>query len=249
MVKKLVGYYNLSDTAKEESWYDILGFEIEKIKMTDYIKGNGRFCPAIKKSLENVFEIKSPFDIELKHEFLPDGRSWVEVSDNSSLKPGAFDDIFHVNPIDDRNDIKKPLLQMKIPLILLSDDDIEVELLPPLAYYNKLPGITAVGKVNIYKWHRPVNWVFEWHEPEKPIIIKRGEPLIWLKFTSKNRDDIITLKKVNQTDDMYKSLIACRTTKNVSKVTLSTWDLNLKNRKKYLIKSHIRIILEKLHLV
>jgi len=252
MGKKIVGYIKTINSFSENNEYDsyeTIGFDIEKVKMGDYVKGTGKFCPALKTTFKNLYMIRSPFDLHLKHHFQNNGYSWIEVMNDSSMKGEAFDKIMSVNNLDDRNDIEHPLIQLNFPTVVISDDDIEMQMLPALTHYSELPGLTVGGVINIRKWHRTLNWIFEWHDTDKHIKIKRGDPLIFLKFTSKDRDDIIEVRKINNTEDINKSVRICQNMKSIVKITSDEMDLHLKSRKKYLIKSHIRIILEKLHLV
>lgn len=253
MGKKIVGYIKTLDPlykGKTYESYETLGFDIEKVKMGDYVKGTGKFCPALRTTFKNLYMIRSPYDLHLKHHFQDNGFSWIEVMPDSSIKGESFDSVMSINSLADRNDIKHPLIQLILPTVVISDDDIEMQVLPPLTNYSKLPGLTIGGVINVRRWHRTLNWFFEWHDTDNPIKIKRGDPLLFLKFTAKDRDDIIEIRKIKNTNDIDKSIRICQDMINTIKVNSDEiMDLHLKSRKKYLIKSHIRIILERLHLV
>ena len=62
--------------------------------MSDHVKGNGRFCPALKEIFKNIYVIRSPFDLYLRHNFQQNGESWIEVLPKSTLSPDKFNDIF-----------------------------------------------------------------------------------------------------------------------------------------------------------
>src|SRR3546814_18148992 len=38
------------------------------------------------------------------------------------------------------------------------------------------------GRFPIDIWPRPLQWAFEWHDTEKDLILRRGEPLFYVRF-------------------------------------------------------------------
>ena len=56
--------------------------------------------------------------------------------------------------------------------------------LAAFAHYrpDPLPGTIFGGRFPISIWPRPLMWAFEWHEPGKDLILKRGEPLFYVQF-------------------------------------------------------------------
>lgn len=244
MTTRLVGYTNYT---KDDSfgWYKIGGFPPEELKIKDYVKGKGKFCPALRNIFRNTYVIRSPFDLHLSVKKQPNGMWWAEVLPESSLNPNYFNEIFSFNSLDSQNNEDWPLLQMNLPFTFISDDDVYLEGMQPLLEYNKLPGIVMSGTYSIYDWHRPINWGFEWRDITKKIHIKRGDPLLYVRFNPRDRNDTIKLKEVPVTDDI-KEAIGCDKIKNVM-VNMSDVLMthNGKNRKKRLIKSHLRYILDR----
>jgi hypothetical protein len=56
--------------------------------------------------------------------------------------------------------------------------------LPPFChnFRTPLPGIMIDGRMPIHIWPRPLMWAFEWHDTNKPLVLKRGEPWFYLHF-------------------------------------------------------------------
>jgi len=53
-------------------------------------------------------------------------------------------------------------------------------------------------------------WAFEWHEPEKPIKIKRGDPLFYMGFETQSPERPITVTETELTPELndYMELIS-----------------------------------------
>lgn len=244
MSVKVVGYtdYSKNDTF---SWWRHVSFPPEKLNMYDHVKGRGIHCPALTNIFKNTYIIRSPFDLHLRIQKQPNKSWWVEVLPESSLKPEAFNTLFVINPLEEQNNQDWPLLQMLTPYTFISDDDVYIELMPPLLEHKQLPGITVSGTYSIYDWHRQSNWIFEWRDITKNIHIKRGEPLFYVRFNPRDRNDKVKLKELPITDDI-KNAINCDEVKNVTNNMSSLlMTHNGKYRKKRLIKSHIRYILDR----
>jgi len=244
MSTKLVGYTNYTKDG-EFFWYKIGGFPPEKLKMSDHIKGEGKFCPALNNIFKNTYVIRSPFDLNLNIKKTPNGSWWVEVLPDSSLNPDYFNKIFSINELKDQNNKDWPLLNLSFPFTFISDDDVYLEILPPLLEYNDLPGVVMGGTFSIYEWHRQFNWGFEWREITKNLKIKRGDPIAYVRFNPRDRNDKVKLKEIPITDDI-KEAIGCNKVKTV--ITSDIKEImthNGKHRKRRLIKSHIRYILDR----
>src|SRR3546814_305749 len=54
---------------------------------------------------------------------------------------------------------------------------------PPLFHYTPdRPGIQISGRFPIDIWPRPLQWAFEWHDTAKDLILRRGEPLFYVRL-------------------------------------------------------------------
>jgi len=198
MVK--VGYfiYMPMKTESDYIWFNANG--LMPVKITDNVSKVAMVCPALHSIFDNTWAVLSPFDMHFSCKIDDNKNVFVTVHSETTFKQNRFDELFVLSPINERSDPNKPLIQMPFPLIFVSDDDVELELLPPLLFHKKNNPIrTAAGKWNIKDWTRNINWVFEWQELDTDLIIKRGEPLFYIKFYPKNRDDKVNVVKLEIT--------------------------------------------------
>ena len=47
-------------------------------------------------------------------------------------------------------------------------------------------------------------WAFEWHEPEKDIVLRRGEPLFYCQFESQNPERPVQVVEAERTLELTK---------------------------------------------
>ena len=67
---------------------------------------------------------------------------------------------------------------------------------------NPLPGTIFGGRFPIHIWPRPLMWAFEWHEPQKDIILKRGEPLFYCQFEAEGPDRPVQMVEAERTPEL-----------------------------------------------
>lgn len=199
MATKKIGFFYFNRN------FEILGFDPEPLK---YPAGHSKFCPVMKNVFKNVFVLKSPHDIYLKFQNWDNGSCNLTMESGSSLKDEAFEDFIYIHPVIEQTDDKRPMIQFKLELVFVCDiKDCEIELLPPyMEYRPNLPVRTASAKWNIYNWMRPVQCVVEWMDTTKEIKIKRGDPLCYVRFNT--REDVnIKLVKIKNTKEMNDEII------------------------------------------
>jgi hypothetical protein len=76
--------------------------------------------------------------------------------------------------------------------------------LSSFAHYraDALPGTIFGGRFPINVWPRPIMWAFEWHEPEKDIILRRGEPLFYVQFEGEGPDRPVQVVETVKTPEL-----------------------------------------------
>ena len=77
----------------------------------------------------------------------------------------------------------RPTIQLHLPYYFIADEMVYLTQLAAFAHYrpDPLPGTIFGGRFPISVWPRPLMWAFEWHEPAKDLVIKRGDPLSGLE--------------------------------------------------------------------
>lgn len=157
----------------------LIAKEPDKLQMP---KNASRVCPALQDMVKNMFIIRSPYDIHLTYQ----KPNFVLDPAKSTLRDQSFIDFIQVtNPIDWTNK-DTPLIQFHPQIIFVTDEkDLIAEYFPPwLEYRPDMPGIWTAAKINIWSWIRNTAIVFEWKDLTKPIIFKRGDPLMYVRFNT-----------------------------------------------------------------
>lgn len=191
-------------------WWDLVSDIPERFQFSDEIKGAPKFCPATQLYYNNTFVIRSPFSVKLKCEIGPKSCLVVpEFGADMGIDRDLYNRLFMSHPTPDLADPKKPVVQYLVEQIFVSDTpDVWIESVPAHFHYkeNPWPVRTYSGSFNIYDWQRPLNWAFEWMNPEKEIVIKRGDPLIYVRFHSKILNAKYELVRIDKSSDLKASL-------------------------------------------
>ena len=88
-----------------------------------------------------------------------------------------------------------------------------IEVIPPVWHKNNFQNnINVIGATfDISKWYRPLEFAFEIIDNTQPIVIKRGDPLYYVKF---NTLDKVKLVKQETTKKIEDIIIMCTQLKN-----------------------------------
>ena len=62
------------------------------------------------------------------------------------------------------------------------------------------------GRVPIHDWPRVLSWAFEWHRPEKDLILTRGEPWFCARFEIEDPSRKISLVEAEMTPELAQYL-------------------------------------------
>ena len=154
-----------------------------------------KHCLGVNDLWKNVFSIKLPFNLKISYD--NDLQKVIIDEDYSTINTDKL-----ISFID--NDIssytKHPLIQIKLNQIFSSDSQCLLTIMPPIFELNSNPMWQYIrlisGTMNIYDWHRDVNFSFEWLDTSKPIIIKKNTPISYVKFNSKKFDEKFDIKRL-----------------------------------------------------
>jgi hypothetical protein len=88
-------------------------------------------------------------------------------------------------------------------LLFVPDEDCTLEILPANMHNTELLQNVRVipGKFNAYKWTRVVDFAFEVIDETKPLVLKRGDPLFYVRFETANNSKV-TLEHQVYTHEM-----------------------------------------------
>ncbi len=161
-------------------------------------------CPAILNLESRLFEIACPFDLKLGFAETQFGEPAVIdlAAEMSPMRGSTLDRLVAVSPRAEWRHPERPVLQLRLPYIFLADEPVYMAQLPPFQHFraDPLPGLTLSGRFPIHVWPRPLTWAFEWHAPEAPLILRRGEPLFYVQFETEPASRPVQLVEAERTE-------------------------------------------------
>lgn len=171
-------------------------------------------CPAVVNMESRYFMIRCPFDIHIGFARDKDGKGVLRnlAGTQSSIRASKLGEKLHLTSEVEWRTKGVPTIQLSLPYVFIADEPVYMTQLSPFMHYNKdpLPGTIFGGRFPINVWPRPLMWAFEWHEPDKPIRLKRGDPLFYTGFETTSPERGVVLTEAELTDDLqdYMDLIS-----------------------------------------
>jgi hypothetical protein len=160
-------------------------------------------CPAFLDYYKNTYVIRSPVDIKIM--FNSNTRTL-----NILPQRQEFYDTF-IKYRGDLNAISNPfLMSFALFYLFISNDDCMLEQTPVSLHDTSFSSKIRLigGTFNINKWFRPVEFGFEFINENEPLIIKRGDPMYYIRFVPKNGKKVTLVKKQFSEAD-HASVMAC----------------------------------------
>ena len=111
--------------------------------------------------------------------------------------------------------------------------------MPPFFHYRDppLPGTLVGGRFPIDVWPRPMMWAFEWHDPKKPIKLKRGEPWFYARFEAQDPSRPVRVVEAELTPELQSFMSSISGVTNYVQRTFSLFSTAKERRpKKLLVK-------------
>ncbi len=167
-------------------------------------------CPAVIQMESRYFMVKSPFDIHLGFGRDDKGKAHLinRAGAGSSIRGNKLGEVMTLVSEAEWRYPDRPTVQMALPYCFITDELVYITQLSAFAHYRKeqLPGTIFGGRFPLNIWPRPLMWAFEWHEPEKDLILKRGEPLFYCQFEAEGPDRPIQVVEAERTPELAKYL-------------------------------------------
>jgi hypothetical protein len=167
-------------------------------------------CPSVIQLESRYFMVKCPVDLHLGFSRDAKGKAVLvnRAQSSSTIRSNKIGEMVTlVNEAEWRHP-DQPTIQLALPYCFIADETVYVTQLSPFMHYRKqpLPGTIFGGRFPLNIWPRPLMWAFEWHEPEKDIILRRGEPLFYCQFESNDPARPIQLVEAELTAELQKYL-------------------------------------------
>jgi hypothetical protein len=189
------------------AFFDPAPAYLEIVGSRNFIAGNANNffgCPAITGYFKNTFVIKSPTDIHLVFD---SEKNWINIKNFDQ----NFYDSFIENRCDVRADSLTPMLMsLKLHYYFYSETSCLVEVLDPTMHRQScVENIRVIpGSFDISKWFRFLQPAFEIIDPDKPLIIKRGDPLFYVRLVPKDDSKVdLVYKEFNK--EMLNETVKC----------------------------------------
>lgn len=137
-----------------------------------------QMCPAVLDYEKRLVEVLCPVDATLR----VDGNNClVEPVDGSVPMPEDLLTVDWSNP-------RRPRIQIETPFTLTSGEELYAAVLPPLLQFRTpaLPGLTVTSRQLLGDEPVRISWTFDWRHPDQELILRRDEPLLYLRFETKD---------------------------------------------------------------
>jgi hypothetical protein len=204
MSRILVGWAPYLETDYQKG----LAFFAEKpISLYDtHIKsGNHKYklCPANKDLTRNTFVVRSPFNAH----FIVDADKRTIEFVQPNVQPFDF---FHMRA-GEYSDTDQPIMSINYHQIFVTENkDVEMTMTAPWFEETHHDFRVIPGRFKISDWWRPVDFAIQLKQRRQEIVIKRGDPLFYLTFVTKDPTDIVKIKEVKLTEGL-KDILASAT--------------------------------------
>ncbi|MGO4917248.1 hypothetical protein [Pseudogemmobacter sp. W21_MBD1_M6] len=181
----------------------------ERLASRETNKGHAKSasrCPALINMESRYFVIKSPIDLTLG--FTRDEKGVPRLVNRagagSAVRSSKLADMLTLVGEAEWRYPDRPTVQLKLPYVFIADEPVYLTQIAAFAHYRKtpLPGTIFGGRFPIDIWPRPLMWAFEWHEPEKDIVLKRGEPLFYVQFEGGAPDRPVSVVEAERTAEL-----------------------------------------------
>lgn len=151
-------------------------------------------CPAHTDFLRNTWVFCAPFDLTLEIEVDPDSDMVRVHCENISQE--IFESIIDTRFLHKTEQAKNPypLLGIDWLYVFACEEPLMMQVFPAFMHKNEFTDKTTVipGEYDVGRWTRPVETVFEIRSNRERIVIKKGDAISYVKFSS---DDQIKMIK------------------------------------------------------
>jgi len=172
-----------------------------------HAKSAGR-CPGVIQLESRYFMVKCPFDLHLGFSRDANGKATLvnRAGTASTIRSNKLGEVITLVNEAEWRFPDRPTIQLALPYCFIADETVFITQLSPFMHYRKqpLPGTIFGGRFPVNIWPRPLMWAFEWHEPEKDIVLRRGEPLFYCQFESQNPERPVQVVEAERTPELTK---------------------------------------------
>lgn len=181
----------------------------ERVRSADldrrHAKGAAR-CPAVVNLESRHFLLRCPFDIHVGFARDDKGKGTLRnlAGPAASIRASKLGEKLHLTSEVEWRHPGVPTVQLSLPYLFVADEPVYLSQVAPFMHHrpDPMPGTIFGGRFPIDVWPRPLMWAFEWHEPEKPLKLARGDPLFYVLFETAPADRPVAVVEAEMTDDL-----------------------------------------------
>lgn len=167
-------------------------------------------CPAVIEHEARMWEVPCPIDLRLGFRRDDQGRP-VLVNldgDRSAIRTRHLNQLLSLVAEREWRHPARPMIQIWTPYVFVADEPVWAVQLPPVSHYQAegWPGLLFGGRLPIHIWPRPLMWAFEWFDPARPLVLKRGEPWFNLRFETHDPTRPIRLVEAERTAELEEQI-------------------------------------------
>lgn len=150
-------------------------------------------CPAHTDFLRNTWIFCAPFDLTIEIEVDPDSDMVRVHCENISQE--IFESIIDTRFLHKTEQAKNPypLLGIDWLYVFACEEPLMMQVFPAFMHKNEFTDKTTVipGEYDVGRWTRPVETVFEIRSNRERIVIKKGDAISYVKFSSNDQIKMI----------------------------------------------------------
>ena len=196
-------------------------------------------CPAVLDHESRLIEIACPIDARIRFQRDAQGRPVLEnaLGDASPIRASHLGQMVKLVSEKEWRHPQRPIVQIITPYLFLADEPVWLTQLPPMHAYlpTPWPGVLIGGRYPIDVWPRTLMWAFEWHDPTKDLLLKRGDPWFTVRFETMDPSRKTRLIKTKITPMLEEYLQGLEGVSNYVRGTFSLFDVARSRRPRKLL--------------
>jgi hypothetical protein len=173
----------------------------------DHAKSAAR-CPAVINMESRFFMVRCPFDLHIGFGRDKDGRAVLinRAGPAGGVRGNKLAEVIVLVNESEWRYADRPTVQLKLPYVFIADEPVYVTQLDAFAHYRKipLPGTIFGGRFPINLWPRHLMWALEWHDTDKDLILRRGDPLFYVLFEADGPERPVNMVEAERTPELLR---------------------------------------------
>lgn len=191
-------------------------------------------CPAVAEHEARMFEMLCPIDVRLGFKRGERGEPQLVNldSDAASIRTKHLGEMVSMVSEREWRHPDRPMIQIITPYVFVADEPVWAMQLPPVTHYLKdpWPGLLFGGRIPIHIWPRQLMWAFEWFEPAKPLVLRRGQPWFNVRFEASDPERPVRLFEAERTPELIEHIQGLTAVSNYVDRTLSLYKVAAERR-------------------